>query len=136
MTTSFWEISSCCLEKSPPRPGLVFSVIGAPNHSRFLSFENTFSLMLFFLLYVLVASFIRFTCLSHLLGTPLYYLWTPSLFFTKKFCLFRFQIQDITVVSEEDQATRSAKDALLLWWETYSQHFGNIKRCKLDVAYE
>ncbi len=29
--------------------------------------------------------------------------------------IFRFQIQDITVVSEEDQATRSAKDALLLW---------------------
>ena len=27
----------------------------------------------------------------------------------------RFQIQDITVISEEDQETRSAKDALLLW---------------------
>jgi hypothetical protein len=41
-----------------------------------------------------------------------------AVFFSKIFdvvFIFRFQIQDITVVSEEDQATRSAKDALLLW---------------------
>ena len=38
----------------------------------------------------------------------------------------RFQIQDITVISEEDQATRSAKDALLLWCQMKTAGYHNV----------
>lgn len=40
--------------------------------------------------------------------------------------ILRFQIQEITVVEEEGQATRSAKDALLLWCQMKTAGYHNV----------